>query len=291
MEWDDLKYFLAVVRGGNVTAAARRLRVSVATVSRRMSLLERRLAARLFERKTGGAYTLTPAGEVARVKAEEIEQAIFSIERQVVGGDLKPAGRVSVATGDDIAAFVVAPRLVEFERRFPGISIDLVASFDVANLSRREADVALRTVRPAVGSLVIRHVGWWDLGLYAARTYADAHELRPGKIDLARAAIITWTEAYSHMNGAAWLAEHARGARIALAANSRIIQLAACKAGLGVAVLPCIAADRDPELIRLAPPDKVVSVKLWLVAHRDLARTARVRAVVNFLAAIGPRRM
>lgn len=289
MEWDDFKYFLAVARGGNLTRAARSLKVSVATASRRIAQLERRLEARLFESRNGG-YTLTAAGEATRLKAEEIERAVLAIERQAAGRDRRPTGKVSIATGDDIAAFVVAPRLAEFERRFPAISIDLAASFDIANLSRREADVALRTVRPAVGDLALRHIGWWNLGLYAAKSYAEKHQLRPGKIDLGHAAIITWAEAYSHMNGAAWLAENAPGARIGLTANSRVIQLAACKAGLGVAVLPSLAADRDPDLIRLAPPEKVVSVKLWLVVHRDLVRTARIRVVMDFLAEIGPRR-
>jgi DNA-binding transcriptional LysR family regulator len=183
-----------------------------------------------------------------------------------------------------------APRLDQFERRFPGISLEIIASFDVANLARREADVALRTVRPAQGNFLVRHVGWWNFGLYAARSYAEAHYLRPGGVDLSKAGIITWTDDCSHLNGGFWLAEHARGAPVALAANSRIIQQAACKAGIGVAILPCISADRDPELIRLLPPERVVSVKLWLVAHRDLIRTACVRAVMNFLAEIGPKR-
>lgn len=289
MEWDDLKYLLAVARAGNLTGAAPRLRVSVATVSRRLGALERRLGARLFDRKASG-YTLTEAGEAIRERAEQIEQTILSVERQVLGRDLSPVGKVTITTADDIAAFVIAPRLAEFERRFPGISLDIIASFDVANLARREADVALRTVRPAQGNFVLRQAGWWNLALYASKTYVRTHGLQPGLPDPAKTAIITWTDAYAHLNGGPWLAQHARGAPVALAANSRIIQQAACRAGIGVAILPCVAADRDPDLVRLLPPERVVSVKLWLVAHRDLIRTARVRAVMSFLAEIGPER-
>ena len=288
MEWDDLQYFLAVARTGNVTNAARVLKISVATVSRRVAALERKLGARLFDRKLSG-YTLTDVGEVIRLKAAEIEQTILSVERQVLGRDLNPAGKVRVTTGDDIAAIVVAPRLAEFNARFPEISIELVARFDLANLARREADVALRTVRPAQGDFVVRHAGWWNLGLYAAKSYAAAHGLRPGIDSLSNAAIITWTDEYKHLGGGPWFAENASGCPIALAANSRLIQQAACKAGLGLAILPCLSADRDPDLIRLLPPEQVASTKLWLVVHRDLVRTARVRAVMDFLLEIGPK--
>jgi DNA-binding transcriptional LysR family regulator len=289
MKWDDLRYFLAVARAGSITEAARSLKVSLATVSRRIAALEGKLKVGLFDRKLGG-YTLSESGEAVRVKAEEIEQAVLAAEREVIGRDLSPAGKVRITTGDDIAAVVIAPRLAEFERKFPDISLEIIARLEVANLTRREADIALRTVRPTHGNLVVRQVGWWNLGLYAARSYAKARGLRPGMTDLSNVGIITWSEEYSHLGGGRWFAEHAPGARVTLAANSRLIHQAACKAGIGVAILPCLAADSDPELVRLLPPEQVVSVKLWLVVHQDLTHTARVRAVMDFLADLAPKR-
>lgn len=288
MEWDDLKYFLAVARTGSVTDAARVLKVGVATVSRRVSALEGKLRARLFDRKQSG-YTLSESGEAVRRKAEDIEQAILAVEREVAGRDASMAGRVRISTGDDIAAIVIAPRLPEFERCFPEITLDVIARFELANLARREADVALRTVRPNQGDFLVRHVGWWELGLYASKTYVQAKGLRPETPNLSDAQIITWSNEYMHMGGGRWLAEHAAGARVVLAANSRLIQFAACKAGLGVAILPSLAAGRDPDLVCLLPPSKVLSTKLWLVVHRDLALVARVRVVMDFLAKIGPK--
>jgi DNA-binding transcriptional LysR family regulator len=123
------------------------------------------------------------------------------------------------------------------------------------------------------------------LGLYAARTYAQTHGLHPGTPNLAGAQIITWNDEYRHLGGRRWLAEHALGTRVSLAANSRLIQFVACKAGLGVGILPAFAADREPDLVCLLPPRKVLSTKLWLVVHHDLAQVVRVRAVMDFLAA------
>jgi DNA-binding transcriptional LysR family regulator len=278
-----------VTRTGSLTSAALTLRVSLATISRRIAGLERKLGARLFERKRG-SYQLTECGEAVRSKAEEIELAILSVERQVLGRDQHASGKVRVTTGDDIAATVIAPRLPEFSARYPDISLEIVARFDIANLARREADIGLRTVAPPKGDFLVRHVGWWTLGLYAARSYAEAHDLRAGACDFSNIGIITWDAEHAILGGGPWFKEHAPAARVALYANSRLIQHAACKAGLGVAILPCIAADRDPELIQLLSSKQVVATKLWLVVHRDLARTARVRVVMDFLADIAPKR-
>jgi DNA-binding transcriptional LysR family regulator len=289
MEWDDLKHFLAVARGGSLTAAATALKTSTATVARRITALERRLGARLIDRTQAGS-TLTESGQAIRRRAEEVEQAVLAVEREALGRDLRPAGTVRLTTTDDIASLAVAPYLSEFARRHPEIVLELAAARDVINLSRREADIGLRTVRPTRGSFLVRQAGWWNLGLYAARTYADAHGLVPGLRSLARAAIITWTPDSAHLRGGPWFAEHARGATVVFTANSRRIHHVACKAGLGVAILPCLAADRDPDLVCLLPASRVISTELWLVVHRDVARTARVRAVMDFLVEVGPKR-
>ena len=120
----------------------------------------------------------------------------------------------------------------------------------------------------------------WKCALYAAKSYAAAHELKPGLRNFSNVDIITWTEEFAHFRGGPWFAEHARNATVALQANSRRIHYGACKAGLGLAILPCLSADRDPDLVRLLPPEQVFVAELYLVTHRDLARTARVRAVI-----------
>ena len=282
MEWDDLKHFLAVARSGSLTEAGRVLKASAATVGRRIAALESKLGARLFDRKQTG-YSLTESGEAIRLRAEEVEEAVLSVEREALGRDLRPTGKVRLAATDDIATHVIAPHLGEFRRSCPGISLDIVARMDLVNLTRREADVALRGMRPTHGDFVIRRAGSWDFGLYAAKSYAEAHDLKPDLSNFSNAEIITWTEEWAHLRGGPWFAKHAPNSNIALASDSRRVHQAACKAGVGVAILPCYLSDRDPDLIRLLPPERVLSVELWIVVHRDLIHTARVRAVMDFL--------
>jgi DNA-binding transcriptional LysR family regulator len=289
MEWDDLKHFVLVARLGTLTKAAHALRTTAATVARRISRLEAKLVARLFERTYAG-YHLTPVGKRLLTKAEEVEESILAIEREALGQDVRPAGRVRLTTTEDIATLAIGPHLDAFARQFPEIQLEILSSREVLSLARGEADIALRTVRPARGGLVIRQAGWWNLALYAAKSYARQHGLRPPMSDLSGVEIITWTPDLAHFRGGPWFSEHARNARVAFAASSRRVHHAACKAGMGVAILPSLLADQDEDLIRLLPPERVISTKLWLLVHRDLSRIPRVRSVMNFLAEIGPKR-
>ena len=282
MEWDDLKYFLAVARSGSLTDAGQRLNASASTVSRRIEVLEKKLGAHLFDRKSSG-YALTESGAAILKKAEEVEQAALSVERAALGRDTHATGVVRLTASDDIAANLIAPHLGRFCARYPDIMLEIVAQMELADLTRREADIALRGARPTRGHFIVRRAGFWHFGLYAARKYAEAHNLKSGLSDLSEVKIITWTKEWAHLRGGPWFAEYARGAKIALTSDSRRVHHAACKAGLGVAILPCALADKEPDLICLLPPKKVLSLPLWLVVHRDLAKTARIRAVTEFI--------
>lgn len=282
MEWDDLKYFLAVARAGSLSGAAKALKSSAATVGRRIGELERRLGARLFDRRAAG-YFITEDGEAIRLKAEEIEGAIISVERATLGRDFRAMGKVRVAASDDIATYVIAPSLGRFRNSYPEISLELVAQYDLVNLTRFEADIAIRGVRPREKDLVARRIGSWDCALYAQKRYAAEHGLALGKIDFSQTDIITWTDETAHLRGGPWFKEHARSARVALKSNSRRVQHAACHAGIGVAILPCFLADKEPNLVCVLAHERVLSVELWLVVHRDLVRSTRIRATMDFL--------
>ena len=289
MEWDDLKYFLAVTRSGTLADAARKLKTSPATVGRRVAALERKLGTKLFDRRQSG-YSLTEGGEAIRVKAEDMEAAIISAERETLGRDLRVTGRVRVTASDDIATYVIAPSLAQFRRLYPGIMLEIIARMDLINLSRSEADIALRGVRPTSGDVVVRPAGIWPYGLYGSKVYCEANGLEPGHVDFSRVAIITWTEQYANLRGGPWFAEHARAAPVALVSDSARVHFAACKAGVGLAILPSRIADRDGDLVCLLRSEEVFSIELLVVVHRDLVRTARVRTVMEFLADLAPKR-
>ena len=288
MEWDDLKHFLAVARSGSLTEAARALKASAATVGRHIEALETRLGARLFEHRSTG-YVLTELGRSIMIRAEQAEAAVLAVEREVQGVDRRLSGKVRVATTEDISAMVVVPALPEFRAQHQGIEIEILGRIDLSNLTRRDADIALRTVRPERGDLLIRRIGAVDLGVYCSRSYAEAHSLGEGAVDFAQVEIITWVEEMAMLRGGPWLAERAADAVVALRVNTTRLLFDACRAGLGLAVLPCFGADREPDLVCLMPPEQVLSVEAWVVMHRDLAQTARVRAVAEFLAELGPR--
>lgn len=283
MEWDEVRYFLAVARCRSLIAAARTLKVSAATVARRIDALEKRLGARLFERRQTG-YILTGSGEGICAEAEAAEESILALERKALGRDLSVSGKVRIAATDDIAAHVIAPHLSEFRAFHPDIELEIVAQMDVLNLTRREADIAVRSAKPEGGDLIARRIGSWGYGLYASRSYVEAHNLRPGLTGLSQLEVITWTEEWARLRGGPWLREHAPTAKITVTSDSRRVHQNACKAGIGVAVLPCRIADLEDELVCLLSPEKVLSLDLWLVVHSDLARIARIRAVADFLA-------
>jgi DNA-binding transcriptional LysR family regulator len=223
------------------------------------------------------------------VRAEEAEAAVLAVEREVQGVDRRLSGKVRIATTEDLAAMVVAPAVLEFRERNPGIELEIVGRTDLSNLTRRDADVALRTVRPEKGDLLVRRIGAVDLALYASRNYAESRRVGPGDFDFARVEILTWVEEMATLRGGPWLAERAEHSSVALRVNTTRLLFDACRAGLGVAILPCFGADRDPDLVCLMPPQEVLSIDAWVVMHRDLSQTARVRAAAEFLASLGPR--
>jgi DNA-binding transcriptional LysR family regulator len=288
MDWDDLKHFLAVARTGSLTEAARALKAGAATVGRHIDSLETRLGARLFEHRSTG-YVVTDLGRGLLVHAEAVEGAVLALEREAASKDLGLHGKVRIATTEDIASMVIIPNLKPFIDKHPGIAIEIVSGSMTVNLTRRDADLAIRSVRPDGGDLLMRRIGGVDLGVYAARSYAEVRGLTAESFDFAKVETITWIEEMAGLRGGPWLAEHAAAARVALQVNSSRLICAACVAGLGVAILPCFGGDPERELVCLVPPEDVQTFDLWLVVHRDLATMPRVRAVMEYLATLGPK--
>lgn len=281
MDWDDVRVFLAVARKGSLSAAGEALQMSASTVSRRIEALERDLATSLFHRSPTG-YTPTDAGTAALARAEAAETALGALTLELAGRDTKPFGTVRAAMPENFAVGLVAPELPDFHARYPGVLLELATGVTAVNLSRRDADLALRLVRPTSGELVFRKAGDMAWELYAARSYLRA---RP-----AEERAIVWDDALSDLEPARWVASHLPDVTPVIKATSLQTHLAACKAGIGVALLPCFLADREEELVRLEPRAERLVQEIWVVVHAELAATARVRAVSEFLADVVQRR-
>ncbi|HZH09611.1 MAG TPA: LysR family transcriptional regulator [Microvirga sp.] len=279
MDWDDLRYFLAVARTGSLSAATRELQTSQATISRRVQALETALGTVLFERLNTG-YVLTSAGQEVQTRAEAAEAAVLAVVRGAAKEQGHVQGSVRLATGEALASHLIAPRIATFRAKHPGLRLEFVTGFRAVSLSRREADLALRLIRPDQGDYIRRKVGVVGFGLYAGSTLVNTFpDLRrnPWSVDF-----IGWDASMRDTPIAGWVKDGALD-RIVGTATSMNVQLALARAGLGAAILPCFVADNVPDLERLAGPSDVGALDLWVVTHRDLSRTPRVRAVLDFI--------
>ena len=173
LDWDDLRTFLAIARHGTLSAAARALGVHQPTMGRRLVALEQRAGARLLQ-KTPGGYTLTASGEAILGNVERIEAEALAVERRITGRDVRLEGLVRVTTVESFAVEVIMPILAGLRQRHPGIEVELLAEMRNLNLTRREADVALRMARLDQPDLTVRRIGVFGFGLYASAAYLAA---------------------------------------------------------------------------------------------------------------------
>jgi DNA-binding transcriptional LysR family regulator len=274
---NDLRFVAAVSEAGSLAAAARRLGVNHATVFRRLLGVEAALGVRLFERARG-RYTPTPAGEELARAGAAIEREAAQSLRKVAGQDLRPAGVVRVTTTDTLHAGFVAAMARTCRRRFPEISLHVTATNQVHDLSKRDADIAIRPVGKPPGHLIGKRIGPLAMAAYAAR------RLRRDRASADEPAWIGLDDSLSYHRSLKWLAGQVSPDALAYRTNSFAALQDACAAGLGQALLPCFAADADTRLRRLTPPLPELGVDLWLLMHPDLRRTARVMEVFELLA-------
>lgn len=279
LAWDDLQMFLAVVDAGSVTAAAKRLRVNHSTVLRRIGNLEATLSARLFDRLPGG-YALTAPGHEFAERLAGIPEQIEDAHRHISGTDVEVRGTLRVAAPEMLFKTVLMPLMTRFSQQYPAVQLQLVMGTNRLNLSRREADVAVRASNHPPENLIGRRLGRVQTALYASRDYLAT--LPPG----ATSADYRWValdDSLAHMLSAKWMQQHVDESRVVMQLDSigGLIDAVAC--GTGVSLLLCPVADLRPELVQLAPPDPALDWGIWLLTHPDLKQVARVRAFTDFL--------
>ena len=272
--WDDLRFFLAIRRAGSLSAAARRLAVTPSTVYRRLDALEEALKVRLIERG-GRELVLTPAGEELLRGVEKMDGAAEATVNTLAGRDLEPAGTVRITAPDDLADLLLLPILRDFQKRHPRIVIELVVDNRFLNLTRREADIALRPTRKPPETLLGRRVVALASTVYQAKD-------QPAQ-PLEALSWIAWDEGVGPGDYSRWLAEKVPPERIRLRLNSMRSQAEAAALGCGAAMLPCRIGDCDPRLKRVLPPPPDWMNELWLLTHPGLRSIARIRLVADEL--------
>lgn len=282
-EWDDARYFLSLHRNGTLSSASRDLGINQSTVGRRLAAIEERLGARLFVRTRDG-YRISPAGEKFLGHAERMEDEAHAIAREITGEETRLTGTVRITTPDVLGPRVVVPMLAGFHAKYPEIELEVDADDRIRNLSKREAEMAVRGGRPSERGVVVRKLAPLVSTAYASRTYVEARGgARNGRFD--GHDLILFGEPLTMVSEARWLEQRASKARVAFRSSSTYARHHAVLAGLGVATLPCYIGDADESLVRLVEPRDGIQSDVWLVVHRDLQHTARVRACAEHLAA------
>ena len=281
--WDDLRIMLAVARAGDLRRAAAALGVNHSTMFRRLTALERALGTKLFERLASG-YRATDSGQRLLEAAERMETEALALDRDLSGRDTRLTGTVRVTASETLAFGILAGEIAQLRRAHPGIAVELIVDNRMLDLSRREADIAFRAARPREGDLFGRKLADIAWRFYAAPAYLEAHS-RPRTLrDLGKHDLIGWGEATQPTRAAAWLAKFMTdGQAFGYRTGSLVNQMLAAKAGIGIALLPTYLGAGEPALTGVLPPLPDLRTELWLVTHRSLKDTARVRAFMEIV--------
>jgi DNA-binding transcriptional LysR family regulator len=280
MNWDDVRFFLELARKGSARSAGASLGLSHTTVARRAKQLESTLGTQLFDRDVGG-YRLTGAGESMLKSAEQAEDALLTAERQLQGRDAELRGDIRLTTSTIIATYLMMPDLVKFSHQYPDINLEILVSQDVFDLTRREADIAIRFFsggRSPPDDLVGRKLVSATSCYYASNTYLDDHNPWEKNSDARwigwddRSRFPEWVKSspFPHIPAHGKL-------------NDPILQVEAARAGMGLAFLPCFLADQIENLSRIPGCQPFSNYDIWLLSHPDLRDAARLRTFRRFI--------
>jgi DNA-binding transcriptional LysR family regulator len=279
-DWDDVRFFLAVARTGSFSAAAVQLNTKQTTVGRRIQALERRLGAKLFDRHRHG-MEVTPAARSVLVQAESMMVNATAIERHLAGIDDEMSGGVRVAVTEGLASNWLVPRLIELRQRHPDIVVQIITGDQLLDLATRQADIAIRFVRPTSAQLVAARVGSFGVALFAAPSYVERHGLPTRLDDLANHDLIDHTVLHGLPAMRPWTEVVERSARVVLRSNSPIASIHAVIEGFGIGIFPTYV--KKYRTLIEAPIDLGIVRDIWLVSHEETNKGARIRAVIDYI--------
>lgn len=285
IDWDDLRFVLAVARAGSALRAARALGVNQTTVTRRIGHIQAAIGAELFECRQSG-HVLTPLGRIVAAGAERIEAEVLSLQSAIDAQQRLFTGSVRFTSSEVYANWIVAPFLRSFRQQYPGVTVELIADDHRFDIARGEADVALRaSSRPEGGGVVAQRLpdaGWTA---YCSCAYAEERGLPADAEGFAGHLIVLVDGWMTRLAAFAWLTRVGRHATVSTRSNSLTSLLSAVKAGLGIGMLPCFVGDVEADLVRCLPPIPELNAEVWLMVREDVRHAPHVRAFVDCLAA------
>ena len=280
MDWEDLRIFSGLAQHGTARKAAAALSIHYTTVSRRLEALETDLGTRLFDRMPDG-YVLTYAGEQLLETVSPFGKELDALTRRISGHDNALSGKLRVTMPEPIAVHIFAPALPEFTKEYPDLELEFDVSDGYLDLSRREADVAIRLDNNPPDYLIGRRLFRFRRTAYASPEYVARHDLdkHPEKARWLgwgdKNYLPDWIKTSPYPDTPIW--GHF---------PTMDLQQAAARAGLGMAMLPCAQADRDPGLVRVTSKPGIEMHDIWVLTHPDLKNTARIRVFMDFAAKV-----
>ncbi|GAB2951073.1 LysR family transcriptional regulator [Hafnia psychrotolerans] len=281
MNWDDARFFLALARCGTLRKAAGQLLVDQATVGRRITVLEESLGSKLFIR-TPKRFSLSPLANELLPDVIKMEDAMLAIRRKASNGDDSMSGHVSIATTDSMAEVFVIPALKKLREQYPEITVTLLTSVTISDISYRSADMAIRGARPEEKTLVIKRLSTIEMGLYTTEEYIQKKGMPMKGTQLQGHDLLMFPKDLVPRHWDNFGGENLVNPHVVLQSNSQMLLRSATSHGLGIGLLSSFLAEQDPKLIRVFPESKDW-VDIWLVLHPDLKRSARIRAVIKTL--------
>jgi DNA-binding transcriptional LysR family regulator len=283
-DWNDLRFFLAVARTGSTIAAAKTLGVNQSTVQRRLAILEECIGCKLVERHPTG-YQLSKLGEEVLAYVERVEQAVMAFERRLASSDKGLRGIVRVTCPEGLVGTLMTPLIDAFHARYPELRVDLIVTERFLDLTKGEADIAVRGGEPGDDILIGRKIAENPWAVYASRSYVERHgqPIRPK--DINDHAIIDFGSGIANMHLAKWLRTVAPRAKSVAQSDTVIGLLMAVKSGAGLAILPVQLGDPEKDLVRVIDPLPELMSQIYLLVHPDLRNTPRVRAFIDFVVA------
>ena len=276
LNWDDLKIILAICRAGSLSGAARVLGSSHSTVFRQINGIEKNFSTRFFHRLPNG-YEMTEAGEAALSVATRIEEEIHGLSRELQGKDLRLQGKIKLTAPEGISHYILSPLLSQFYRLHPDIHIDLIVTSSPLELSRQEADIAIRITSNPPEASIGKKVCCFNAAMYATKSFLAKSKNKPiNEYELAMS-----NDGLNWIPNTVW--KNRSKPNIIFSCDSILGVVNTVKDGVSAAMLPCFIGDQEKKLQRVTDPLPELSNELWILTHADLRQTARVRALMQHL--------